>query len=68
MNFDETNKVILDSLNVDEGKAFIKFLYSEIARHEQDIEQAQKLIQKVSAKFRFIQPQFNLTTASIAVV
>lgn len=52
MNFDETNKVIIDTMNQQEASAFVKFLESEIARHEQDIDEANKLIQEVSGKFK----------------
>lgn len=49
MRFDETNKVIIETLKENEARAFIKFLQSEIARHERDIEDAQKLIKIVEA-------------------
>ena len=51
MKFDETNKVIIDTLDRNEANAFIKFLQSEIARHEEDIENAYDLIRKVAKKF-----------------
>ena len=44
---DESHKVIIRSLSRIEAKAFIKFLESEIIRHEDDIRQAQKLIRFV---------------------
>jgi len=47
MKFDEQNKVIIDTLSKVEAKAFIKFLKSEIYRHQDDIEQARRLIEKV---------------------
>ena len=51
MKFDETNKVIIDTLDRNEARAFIKFLESEIARHENDIENAYDLIKEVAEKF-----------------
>ena len=51
MKFDKTNKVIIDTLDRNEAKAFIKFLQSEIARHEDDIENVYDLIRKVAKKF-----------------
>ena len=51
MKFDEANKVIVDTMNRDEAKAFVKFLESEILRHQQDIQQADDLIMKVCVKF-----------------
>ena len=51
MKFDKTNKVIIDTLDRNEAGAFIKFLQSEIARHEDDIENAYDLIEKVAKKF-----------------
>ena len=33
MRFDETNKVIIETMNEAEARAFVKFLTSEIARH-----------------------------------
>jgi len=47
MIFNSEHKVIIDSLDESEAKAFIKFLRSEIRRHQQDIEEAELLIQKV---------------------
>jgi len=44
---DESHKVIISSLSRVEAKAFIKFLESEIIRHEDDIQRAQKLIRFV---------------------
>ena len=52
MKFDETNKVIIESMNHDEAIAFIKFLQSEIARHEMDIDNARELIYEVCSKFK----------------
>ena len=37
-------KVIVKSLNQDEARAFVKFLQSEIIRHEDDLNQAKSLI------------------------
>lgn len=47
MEFDITHKVIIESMSSREAKAFIKFLHSEIRRHEQDIEDGRQLIIKV---------------------
>jgi len=44
MIFNEQHKVIVGSLNKAEANAFIKFLQSEIIRHEDDINQAKSLI------------------------
>ncbi len=54
MRFDETNKVIIDSMNQDEAKVFIKFLKSEIVRHELDIDNAKDLIHDVCFKFKLV--------------
>jgi len=51
MKFDNTNKVIIDTMNKMEASAFIKFLQSEIARHENDIENAYDLIREVAKRF-----------------
>ena len=51
MKFDETSKVIIDTLDRNEARAFIKFLQSEIARHGNDIKDAYDLIRKVAKKF-----------------
>ena len=51
MKFDNTNKVIIDTMNKMEASAFIKFLQSEIARHEEDIKDVYDLIGKVAKKF-----------------
>ena len=53
MEFDKTNKVIIDSLNSEEAKVFIKFLESEIKRHYRDIQEAKKLITEIKAGFGF---------------
>ena len=52
MDFDSTNRVIIDSMNKDEAKAFIKFLSSEIARHEDDIDRAIALQLEVEKRFK----------------
>ena len=51
MKFDNTNKVIIDTMNKMEASAFVKFLQSEIARHENDIENAYDLIREVAKRF-----------------
>ena len=43
MKFDETNKVIIETLNRSEARAFVLFLKSEIARHKMDIDNAYNL-------------------------
>ena len=47
MEFNEKHKVIIDTLTRIEAKAFIKFLESEIIRHQDDIELARRLITQV---------------------
>jgi len=44
MEFNRQNKVIVSTLSQDEARAFIKFLESEILRHEDDIDKAKSLI------------------------
>lgn len=44
MIFNNQHKVIIESLNQDEARAFVKFLKSEIIRHKDDIQQAWDLI------------------------
>ena len=44
MEFNEEHKVIINTLSRIEAKAFIKFLESEIIRHQDDINQAKSLI------------------------
>ena len=51
MEFDKTNKVIIDSLTFEEAKFFIKFLESEIKRHYQDIQEADELITEIKDRF-----------------
>jgi len=52
MKFDETNKVIIETMNHEEAKAFVKFLKSEISRHQMDIDNARDLIYEVCFKFK----------------
>ena len=52
MKFDETNKVVIETMNREEARAFIKFLKSEIARHQMDIDNAITLIGDVCLKFQ----------------
>jgi len=52
MKFNEQNKVIIETMNPNEAKAFIKFLQSEIARHQMDIDNAIDLIHQVVNKFQ----------------
>jgi ABC-type molybdate transport system substrate-binding protein len=47
MIFSKDHKVIINTLNPEEAKAFIKFLRSEIIRHGDDIKQAEELIKFV---------------------
>ncbi len=51
MKFNEVNKVIIETMNPAEAQAFIKFLQSEIARHEMDIDNANILIYDVRERF-----------------
>jgi len=51
MIFDSDNKVIIESLEPNEAKAFVKFLESEILRHKDDIYQAVDLIETVKERF-----------------
>ena len=44
MEFNAEHKVIIGTLNKDEARAFVKFLESEIIRHQDDINQAKSLI------------------------
>ena len=52
MQFNEQNKVIIDTMNRAEAKAFVLFLKSEIARHQTDISNAAALIIEVCDKFQ----------------
>ena len=51
MDFDRTNKVIIETMNKDEASAFVKFLESEIARHQMDINNAYDLRDSVKVRF-----------------
>jgi len=51
MKFDETNKVIINTMDRSEARAFVKFLESEIARHQMDIDNARELIEEVCLRF-----------------
>ena len=44
MDFNDEHKVIISTLTQDEARAFVKFLESEIIRHQDDINQAKSLI------------------------
>lgn len=52
MIFNEEHKVIIGSMTKTEASAFIKFLQSEIKRHQTDIQQAVSLISTVRSKFK----------------
>ena len=52
MIFDEENKVIIETMDASEAKAFVKFLKSEIARHKMDIDNAKNLIYDVCLRFK----------------
>ena len=54
MKFNEENKVIIETMNAAEASAFVKFLRSEIARHEMDIDNAQVLIYDVTERFNLV--------------
>ncbi len=47
MIFNNDHLVIISTLNEAEARAFVKFLNSEIIRHEDDIKMARALIGKV---------------------
>lgn len=51
MKFDIEAKVIVETLNREEARAFVKFLKSEILRHQVDIQQAEDLMIHVCSKF-----------------
>lgn len=51
MKFNEVNLVIMESMDKMEAKVFVKFLKSEIARHDMDIDNARDLIKEVTNKF-----------------
>lgn len=44
MKFNDEHKVIIETLDEAEARAFVKFLSSEILRHKEDIAQAEALI------------------------
>jgi len=52
MKFNKQHKVIINTLTKPEAIAFIKFLESEIIRHDDDIEQARVLIHEVETKLQ----------------
>ena len=54
MRFNKESKVIIESLTEPEASAFIKFLESEVIRHLDDIEQAEKLIETVKEMYRLL--------------
>ena len=51
MEFDVTHKVKIETMTKEEASAFIKFLASEIRRHEQDIREAKLLIEVVGQRY-----------------
>jgi len=51
LKFDKEWKVIVSTLTKEEASAFVKFLQSEVKRHEVDIGQARNLIVRVVNKF-----------------
>ena len=51
MKFGKDNKVKIETMNKEQASAFVTFLESEILRHQEDIEDAEKLIQTVKEKF-----------------
>jgi len=51
LKFNKEHKVVINTLSKEEANAFVKFLASEIIRHCDDIEQAEKLIEVVKEKF-----------------
>ena len=51
MDFNTENKVIIETMNQEEARAYIRFLHSEILRHKRDCEEAYDLIIKVGSKF-----------------
>lgn len=50
MKFNKDHLVIIETLTKEEASAFIKFLKSEVIRHEEDIMQALNLIKEVERK------------------
>ena len=51
MIFNDQHLVIIETLNYAEACAFIKFLESEIIRHQDDMQQARDLIELIRVKF-----------------
>jgi len=51
MDFNDEHKVIIDSMDKVEARAFILFLQSEVKRHEIDIDNAFSLITYFTEKF-----------------
>lgn len=60
MQFNDECKVIIQTMNGDEAKTFVKFLYSEILRHKMDIEEAEKLILYVKDEFALLDDALDL--------
>jgi len=60
LKFDETNKVIIETMNRSEAVAFCKFLTSECSRHLADIDQATQLKLKVIEKFSLGREDFQV--------
>jgi len=52
MKFNDECKVIIETLNKSEARAFVLFLKSEIARHQMDIDTARDLCYTVINKFK----------------
>ena len=52
VKFDEECKVIIDTMDASEARAFVKFLKSEILRHKMDIDNAEKLMYDVCIRFK----------------
>lgn len=50
---EKTHKVIIESMNEVEAKAFIIFLESEALRHEDDVRDIVTLIDQVKKRFKF---------------
>jgi len=51
MKFDDEYKVIVDSMNTPEARAFVLFLKSEIVHHQIDIDNALSLCYTIINKF-----------------
>lgn len=52
MKFNKENKVIIESMDEAECRAFVKFLQSEIYRHLRDVADAEDLMREVRDKIR----------------